>query len=85
MSEFLQFSWFLSLADAVKYSFGREVERMGFDLKKAWRISYVNEDYGYVCSAMLHNSRSIHSMQQVEEITYLLEISTVCLQLEAQH
>ena len=29
------------------YSFDREVARMGFDLKKDWRITYVNEDYRY--------------------------------------
>jgi len=27
------------------YSFGREVDRLGFDLKKAWRICYVNEGF----------------------------------------
>ena len=37
---------FLFSADGVKYSFGKEVERMGFDIKKAWRITQVNEDYG---------------------------------------
>ncbi|XP_074640292.1 phosphatidylinositol-3,5-bisphosphate 3-phosphatase MTMR3-like [Tubulanus polymorphus] len=31
--------------DDYAYSFGQEVERMGFDLKGAWRISYWNEDY----------------------------------------
>ncbi|KAK3083958.1 hypothetical protein FSP39_006006 [Pinctada imbricata] len=34
--------------DNVKYSFGKEVDRLKFDLKstKAWRITYINEEFG---------------------------------------
>lgn len=39
-------------ADRTTYSFGKEVERMKFDLKckSAWRITYINEDFS-VCTS----------------------------------
>lgn len=45
--------------DSYTYSFGKEIERQKFDLKsgKAWRITYVNEDFRYVdcgCQRMLN-------------------------------
>ena len=38
-------SSFLPTGDTVSYTFGREVERMRFNLKTAWRITYINENY----------------------------------------
>lgn len=37
--------WFVFSDDVFRYSFGKEVERMQFDLKNAWRISHANDDF----------------------------------------
>ena len=43
----LIFEYCLFSADRLTYSFGKEVERMKFNLKSksAWRITYINEDF----------------------------------------
>ena len=33
--------------DSLNYTFGKEIERMGFDLKNTWRIAYANDDFRY--------------------------------------
>ncbi|KAL5016282.1 hypothetical protein ScPMuIL_005871 [Solemya velum] len=40
--------------DAFHYSFGTEIDRMKFDLKNAWRITYINEDF-VLCSSYPRN------------------------------
>lgn len=39
--------WWHFSDETYTYSFGKEIERQKFDLKsgKAWRITYVNEDF----------------------------------------
>ena len=42
--------YFIAVDNTYTYSFGKEIERQKFDLKsgKAWRITYVNENFRYV-------------------------------------
>lgn len=74
-------SWFpihfptllLSPGEHVTSRFKNEVERMGFDMNNAWRISNINEKYKWVLGLLLHSQTAAQNTPLLK----LLSTSTV--------